>query len=400
MTLPRLRATAWWVLLACFGLGVLSLPVSAHLMQNPFLFVPMAAETAVGALVARRRPWNPMGWVFLGVGALCGLLSAAVALTYLASERTGPVPWWGVLGAWVGSWVWYPLLYAMTTLTILLFPSGLASRRWRPVLWVSATATGAVVVLAALQPTLALGFGPDGVTTSTVANPLSPFRGTSWVAEELPIAPVLGVVSLLCALAAVMSVVLRTRRARGTERLQMRWFSFAVAVIVAEVLLEIVFQQYAGSPALSFAEAAALSFVPIACGIAILRYRLYEIDRIISRTASYALVTGLLLAVYFVIVTSVTTLLPQSSNGFAVATATLAAAAAFRPLLSRVQRAVDRRFDRERYDGLRAAEAFSARLRDETDPAAVSAELAAVVQRTLQPGRLLLWIPGDVADER
>ncbi len=146
----------------------------------------------------------------------------------------------------------------------------------------------------------------------------------------------------------------------------------------------------------------ALSYclIPVSICVAVTRYRLYEIDRIISRTASYTLVTGLLLAVYFVIVTSVTRLLPQSSNGFAVAAATLTAAAAFRPLLVRVQKAVDRRFDRERYDGLRAAEAFSATLRDETDPAAVAAEMAAVAQRTLQPGRLLLWIPGDVADER
>jgi hypothetical protein len=142
---------------------------------------------------------------------------------------------------------------------------------------------------------------------------------------------------------------------------------------------------------LNLSEAVALTFVPVACGIAILRYRLYEIDRVISRTASYVLVTGALLGVYVLVVTTVGQLLPES-NALAVASATLAAAALFRPLLSSVQRVVDHRFNRARYDAERTVDAFASRLREEVDPDVVTVDLLQVVERTVVPEHASLWL--------
>lgn len=392
MNRSRVRALAFWVLILSFLLAPVFFWSAESLLQNPWLLVPITAETVAGALIARRRPDNPMGWVFLGIGALTGWLVAAVALTAMAAESPDPVPWWGVLGAWVATWVWYPVFYLLTTATLLLYPSGLLSPRWRLLLAISLASLAGIVVAFALSPTLVLTMTATGEATRTITNPVSPgfMTGIDKV-ESLPFVPVLGVVSLLCGFAAVASSILRVRRARGVERQQMRWFGFAVAVMAGEVLLEIVASQYAGSVWLNLTEAVALAFVPVACGIAILRYRLYEIDRIISRTASYVLVTGALLGVYALVVTTVGQLLPES-NALAVASATLAAAALFRPLLSSVQRVVDHRFNRARYDAERTVDAFASRLREEVDPDVVTADLLQVVERTVVPEHASLWL--------
>jgi hypothetical protein len=302
-------------------------------------------------------------------------------------EVSPPVPWYAVLGAWAQNWLWYPLFGLATTFTVLLYPSGLPSRRWRPVLATAIVSIAAIVAMGALAPTLQVGD-----TGPTVDNPLS----FGWLpsfadGEGSPLFVAATLVGLLgCSLAAVVSAVIRYRRAAGVERLQLRWFAFAVVtVVVAEVVSNL---PLPAAPVLPNVVAdAALCLVPISCGVAILRYRLYDIDRVISRTTSYALVTGLLLACYAVVVTLVPRLLPVSSS-FAVAAATLAAAAAARPLLRRVRVAVDRRFNRARVDAERTVQAFGTRLRDEVDPGQVVRELVGATHATMQPATVGVWL--------
>ncbi len=378
------------VLTALVGLAFVGVTIGQA--QNPFLLIPIAAETVVGGIVARRRPDNPMGWVFLGVGGLAGILSISVGLTFIASDAGGAIPWWGVLAAWVGNWVWYPLFYLLTTLTLLVYPSGLLSRRWRPVLWVSLTGLVCVVVAAALMPELPVGFDSNGTATRTVDNPISPsFIPDVAAVEDIGFVKVLGLISIGCFFAALASSILRVRRSRGIEREQMRWFGFALAVIVAFTVLSLFIGSAGSSPWANLLQALVLSFFVVSCGIAILRYRLYDIDRIISRTASYALVTGVLVAVYLVVVTAMSQLLPDS-NSLAVAAATLAVAAAFRPVFRRMHAVVDRRFNRSHFDAEQTVESFAARLRDEVSADAVTSDLVGVVDRVFQPASATVWI--------
>ena len=193
---------------------------------------------------------------------------------------------------------------------------------------------------------------------------------------------------------ALASLVARWRRSRGTERLQYRWFALSVALAVGVLITTNTLFNSLDVPIFVYviATAVGLNAVPVAIGVAVTRYRLYEIDRIVSRTTSYAAVTGLLLLVYAAVVTTVSRLLPGSSSSFAVAAATLAAAALVRPLLRRVQTAVDHRFNRSGYDAQQAADAFSTRLRDEVDTDEVTADLVAVLRTTVQPARVGLWL--------
>ncbi|HYO18078.1 MAG TPA: hypothetical protein VES02_05355 [Dermatophilaceae bacterium] len=345
----------------------------------------LAVTLAVGWVLAARMPGHPMGWLLLAIPGFFLLAVPAQLVGESLLDTNSSLASWML---WYGgdrdtAWIWLPPVGLLFTQVLLLFPDGqLPSIGWRPFqrFTIAALAYG-TVMFAMIDSDVAPG----------LPNPIG------WIDQESPLLAASVFLPLLVSFAgSAWSLVWRYRRAAEAQREQIKWVVLAAGVVVAFFLLTLPFQQQY----LFTFVALSYSLIPVSIGVAVLKYRLYEIDRIVSRTASYALVTGLLLGAYFVIVTSLTTLLPKSSNGFAVAAATLAAAAAFRPVLSRVQKAVDRRFDRERYDGLQAAEAFSARLRDETDPDAVSAEMTAVVQRTLQPGRLLLWIPGDVADER
>jgi hypothetical protein len=383
-------AVARWALLGLGVLGLVLLLVNGTADLNVAFFVPFATYGAVGFLLARLRPGNALGWVFLAVGVLGFLLSGTFAL---AQQRFDA----GQLGlvtegaAWFGFWSWMVLLSLATVFPLLLFPDGLPSRRWRPVLWFAVGSTVLNAAMFAFVPRLVV---PEvGVD---VDNPFSP-RWLSWLPSSPEETPLFGVLTLtLAALVVVAAVgqVLRYRAAGEVVRMQLRWFALAAAILAVAMTMETVLEsRFANSVVVGALFVGALAFVPVACGIAVLRYRLYEIDRIISRTASYVLVTGLVLGVYVCVVWSVPQLLPQSSD-LAVAAATLAAAALFRPLLSRVQSSVDRRFNRSRYDADRAVEAFANRLRDEVDPARVSTDLLQVVDQTVAPNQTYLWLGG------
>jgi hypothetical protein len=197
----------------------------------------------------------------------------------------------------------------------------------------------------------------------------------------------------LLMLGALVSLVARWRRSSGSERLQYRWFALAVGLAVIMLLTTNTLFNTLEVPEVVFAMATAigLNAVPVAIGVAVTRYRLYEFDRVISRTISYGLVTVGLLVVYAVLVAAASSLLPESSD-LAVAAATLAVAALFRPVLRRVQRVVDRRFNRERYDALVTVDHFAGRLRHEVDPSLVSGELLRALSRTVQPASAGLWL--------
>ncbi len=403
---------------ALFALSFLMLVTSlptVNQQQNPSMSVAFLAYAVVGWLVTRNRPRNPVGWVFLGVTVGGSLVAGGTELSHLAFEQAVAagaqppalveVPWWGWLGAWLNTWPYFVVLTLMMTWTMLLFPDGLLSRRWRPVLWVNGIAMLGITALSMMAPRIALGSYADiqalcpdtepGVHQPClgIANPLSPpFMASMTDVENSPAFSIGLVVFVATLLLAVVSVILRFRRSTGIERLQLRWFALAASLLGATFVLQVPLDGLStvyGDLIFS----AVLAFVPIACGIAILRYRLYDIGRIISRTAAYAIVTGLLLATYAVVVTSASRLLGDTST-LAVATATLAAAALFRPLLSRVQRIVDRRFNREKVDAQRAVDRFGARLVDGAEPEHVVGELRAVVGRTLQPEASAVWIGG------
>jgi hypothetical protein len=275
-------------------------------------------------------------------------------------------------------------LFLTLVFTLFFFPTGrLLSRRWRPAFWLAATTTAAITMLAALSP------GLDLDQDHAVRNPI----GIGWVedVEKGAVGAGLFVLLSVSEVAALASLVLRFRRSRGEERQQLKWFTYAGAL-----LLLIPLGDFLPNANLSTAVFGLLiAFLPVAAGIAILRYRLYDIDRIINRTLVYGLLTALLGAVY----AGVVLVLGQLSGGMgkeapsgAVAGATLAVAALFQPARHRIQAVVDRRFNRRKYNAAKTIQAFSTRLRDQVDLGTLATELVAVVDQTMQPTRVSLWL--------
>jgi hypothetical protein len=352
------------------------------------LLLAFAAFMTVGSVIVAHRPGNAVGWVFSAVG----LLSAAgwLAMEYAAYAyltRPGALPG-AALAAWYASWWWYPMLSLIVVFTLLVFPTGrVVSARWRPVVVAAAIATAGLVALTALQSTLTL---QD--TDYTVSNPI----GLAGIQdpEQSTVGAVLFLLLLGCMVAAVLSMVLRFRRSRGVERQQLKWFTYAGALLILSILVtEFLLPTAASWPDIVLG--LLLAFVPVAAGVAVLRYRLYDIDRLINRTLVYGLLTAILALGY----TGAVLVLGQLFGGmsaeppsWAVAGATLAVAALFRPARRRVQAAVDRRFNRRKYDAAKTVEAFTARLRDEIDLDTLSTELLAVVDQTMQPTTASLWL--------
>jgi hypothetical protein len=341
------------------------------------LAVPLAV---VGALITSRRPGNRVGILLLVGGLSISVEKVAEELTSYGVRVPGAVPGVGLIG-WVSNLAWIPSILMLLLLPVL-FPDGQPpSPRWRPVVW--AIVAGAVVttVLAALIPRI--GIEPS------LRSPLA-LPGSAGVALER----VLRLVFLglpVAAVAAMAAMIVRFRRARGVERQQLKWLAYAGGVVV--VVSAPADTWLGGWP--TAAATALLWAIPVAIGVAILRYRLYDIDRIINRTLVYGLLTVLLGLGY----ASVVLVLGQFSGGvasdppsWAVAGATLAAAALFRPARRRIQAGVDRRFNRRRHNAAKTMEAFTDRLRDQIDMNTLSAELLAVVDQTMEPTQVSLWL--------
>jgi peptidoglycan/LPS O-acetylase OafA/YrhL len=328
------------------------------------------AFAVVGALVAARTG-NRLGWLFLAVGA-AGAVSVA-AITYAGRTPTAELPG----AAWAG-WTLTVVLGIVSTLlflTPLLFPDGRPpSRRWWPVVWVAIIAGLVQMVCAALSDVDFSGNFPKLRDPVTVVAPL----GTAYnLAQNL---------SSLVLLASVVGLIARFRRSGQEQRLQLKWFMYASAISPVAILAGAVFANNVLIPFdITF------PLIPAAVGIAILKYRLYDIDRVISRTLAYAIVTGLLVGVYAGLVLLATQVF-RFHTPVAVAASTLAAAALFNPLRRRVQRAVDQRFNRVRYNADQMVAAFAARLKDAVDLDAVRADLAVVVTRAVEPAHVSVWI--------
>ena len=348
----------------------------------------MIAYAVAGTVLAWRRPANPVGWLLLGLS----LVEAARGLAgeYIRYALTGPHHADAVWAAWFVNWSLQLLFPAgLLTFLLLLFPDGrLLTRRWRAAAWIAAGLVMAFLLITWLDPgriTL------DGGLPS-MPNPTG-VRTWAHLSHGLPgaIVWVLGFVFLLLA---VVGVVLRYRRSAGEERLQLKWFAYAAAVSLGLLfaLLPVAPMGTAGQVVYDVAIVAGIGLaLPVTLGVSVLKYRLYAIDKIISRTVSYALVTGLVAGVYLGCVVVLTRVLPVRGS-VGVAVSVLAAAALFSPLRRRVQALVDRRFDRARYDAERVAAQFSVQLRDQVDLDVLGEGLLGVVDHVLAPAHLSLWL--------
>jgi hypothetical protein len=337
----------------------------------------------VGAVIATHRPGNPLGWIFLVIGVSTGLVVFGYEYaSYVFRTAPGTAPGGG-LAIWVAQWAWAPGLGLALTFVPLLFPDGrLPSRRWRPVGWLSAIP----IVVIPLSTALALWSwrGPALLDPNNVSQGMQDLGVLNFVPYILMMA---------CGLACLGALLLRFRRARGIERQQLKWLLFASAVTIA--ILLVVQPNTSNEWELGMLLALPLMpSVPLAAGVAILRYRLYDIDRLINRTLVYGLLTAVLGLGYmagsliFILVVGV----GSGPPSWLVAAATLAAAAVFRPVRRRIQAVVDRRFNRRKYNAARTIEGFSGRLRDEVDLDTLSTELLAVVDQTMEPTRVSLWL--------
>jgi hypothetical protein len=401
--LIRLR---WWpagLAWALWALAILGLPVVAWLDQlsrqagRPDLVqlnlaqlsggsvvapvLALVSAATVGAVLASRRPRHPVGWLLLVLGL--ALTASGVAAAYTAYglvARPGALPAAGGVARYYLALILAALL--VLSFILLLTPTGsLPSPRWR--WWARATVAAPVALL------VALAVARGSLDPRVEAENPSDFRGVGGallVVNQLALG-----VTLLALMVAAGSLVARFRRARGVERQQLRWVAWA-AMLVALAAVAALASAALGLPdLLGWATGTGVALLPLAAGAAILRYRLYDLDRIISRTVAYGLLTVLLGGSYAAVVLGLGQLLGRDSS-LVVAAATLAVAAVVRPARRRVQVAVDRRFNRRHYDAARTIEAFSARLRQQVDLDTLSAELLAVVDQTMQPTMASLWL--------
>ena len=332
-------------------------------------FVFVAAFATVGALLAWKRPGNPIGWLLSATGLAYAVGISSVLLAHFPRTLT--------LAIWLG-WI-FLLGIGLCVFVVLLFPTGhLPSRRWRPVAWAAGAGLAGWALGSTFAPTI-LSYSPSMRNPAGLTGPAGNIFKIMGLGGELLI-PATG-------LAAVLSLAFRYRRASTAERAQLKWLVYAGALVVAAAL--------AGAPAANNLQNAllsgALALVPVAIGIAVLRYRLYDIDRVISRTVAYAIITGLLVGIYAGLVLLATQVFGLHTP-VAVAAATLAAAALFNPVRRRVQNAVDRRFNRARYNADQTVAAFAASLKDAVDLDSVRDDLAGVVHKALEPAHVSVWI--------
>ena len=350
------------------------------LVSVVFLTIPVTFAV-VGGLLSVRRPENSVGWLCLTIGLVWGVAAAGDAITVWATHRghLGVVEWAGLSEP-----LWLPAVGLTGQLALRLPDGNLPSERWR---WFSWFCTGSVVLVTVVLITEP---GPVNDVPGT-ENPI----GSEWLHALSP----LFVLIPISFLGAFLSLALRYRRSDGLARLQIRWIAFGGLVIVAVGLPLLVATLLGhlddGLPApVQAVDIVANLAIPITIGVAVLRYRLYEIDTIINRTLVYAGLTAVLVATYLVSVLAFRIVLDPitGKSDLAVAVSTLAVAALFRPLRSRIQRLVDHRFYRRKYDAARTLESFVARLREEVDLEAVGLDLRAVVNETMQPAHVSLWL--------
>ncbi|MDX6688755.1 MAG: hypothetical protein QOG15_212 [Solirubrobacteraceae bacterium] len=336
----------------------------------------------IGAVVAARLPGNAVGWVLLEIGVGLGFSVSAAAYGELGISSSSGLPG-DHIAAWIGTWTFVPVIYVGIVLLLYLFPDGrFMSRRWKRI----AIASLAIVLFA----TVGQAFAPgplDGA--SDIDNPLGASGGLGDAIIGLRnLGNLLGLPATLLALS---GIVVRFRRSRGIERQQLKWITFSLALIAVSAAVNV---PNIGTNVPFFITMLAVASLPVAIGVAMLRYRLYDIDVVINRALVYAVLTATLAGAYLGTVLLLQLILSgvTSNSSLAVAASTLAVAALFQPARRRIQAAVDRRFYRRKYDAAQTLARFGARLRDEVDLDALGVELRGVVADTMQPAHVSLWL--------
>ena len=385
----RAGSLAWvgWAVTISLVAGALVLGLAnrpeAPLYETTSTIINPTFATLV-ALIVSRRPGNVIGWIFLACGVSGGVLMFSGQYATVALAPENPTLPGVALAAWLANLAQSSFVVSILFL-VLLFPDGLLpSRRWRPLAWAMGTFIAVSLIVVALSPGPIVEFpsvsNPFGVEAATLPGPVL-------TAGQLGV--------LACVVATILSLVLRFYRSRGEERLQLKWFTYAATVGFTTPLLLNLLAPAAFEVLGRLLWTFGFLSLPVSIGIAILKYRLYDIDRIINRTLVYGSLTVALALVYLggvaLLQGGLRALTGQEST-LAVVASTLAIAALFVPLRRRVQGVVDRRFFRKKYDATKTLETFSARLRDETDLKQLDAGLSGVVRETLQPAHVSLWL--------
>jgi hypothetical protein len=375
----------WLATFACCAGGLLvtlaltrplTLAVLAEGAVDALTF-PLGFAT-VGLVVSLQRPANPIGWLYAAAGLVWSLaIPGDTWVAQLVAEHR-PLPLTAQLAAVSGEFNWAPATVLGVTLPALVVPDGrLRSRRWR--------AVAVAAVVAAVLVVVGSGLAPARLEDTSIANPFGLAGPAGNIAAALAAAGAL--LWMATMVASLLCVLVRFRSSVGVERQQLRWVAAGAAAAVAGLLGGAAVPQ---RTVLSSILYAMVLCIPVAA-VAVLRYRLWDLDRLISRTVTYTLVTALLVVPYLLILPAATRL-AQGSGSLAVAAVTLAAAAAFQPVRRRVQQVVDRRFNRRRYDAARTVAAFAAQLREQVDLDALEVELLAVVDQTVAPAAASLWL--------
>ena len=375
--------------------------LSGVLAQGLFLAFPV-----VGALIASRRPRNPIGWICLADGLLWMLSNVFDVYTVYGLSVPGSLPF-PLVAAGINNWLWIPAIGLIGTYMFLLFPDGsLPSRRWRPLAWLS----GVVILFGSVSVALT----PDRLFNSAdLRNPFG-IEGQQWIGiagfSFLLMLPV-------CMLLSAVSLLLRFRHSEGEERQQVKWIAFAAGIIGVLYLIVMIVSFVspapswfdAGSPLwmdiLDYAVLLSFTGIPIAVGFAVLKYRLYDIDIIINRTLVYGSLTAMLVVLYFsaiVLLQRVFDVLTGAGekSTLTVVASTLLIAALFNPLRRILQSFVDRRFYRRKYDAAKTLASFNSRLREETDLDSLRGDVLGVVRETMQPAHVSLWLRLDTVDAK
>ena len=393
---------AWSLCLLCVGLALCA-PLLWLLNGGTLIgfvregdgavVVLVISFSVVGALIVSHRPENTIGWIFCAAALFQALSEVGLEYaTYALVTRPGSLPF-GAWMSWLAEWVWAPGLGLILVFLPLLFPNGRPpSRRWRPVAWLGGLSIGLISV-----PVAVLTLSENGKALLSGGGEAEEGLGRLvWIVEAgFPL-------MLLAGLLAVVSLFMRFRGASGDERQQIKWFAFAAALTFAWIF---VFEQLVSAEGGALEAIAAVSSlvlvpsIPVATGIAIFRYRLFEIDRLVNRTLVFAALTAALVLVYLGGVISLQyafrAITGQESN-LAVVASTLAIAALFGPLRRRIQAFIDRRFYRRKYDAAKTLEDFSGKLREEVELDSLTDDLVAVVRETVQPTHVSLWLRSPV----
>jgi hypothetical protein len=367
-------------------LVVLEFDSSYRSLESPPKVVPdllmVLSFALVGAILTLRRPDNHVGWSLsiAGVGLLLEGVTSLYADLALRAKPEAGLPGGAAAGAIAGSaWTW---LMAGVFLLLLLFPTGrLPSPRWRPVVKLTLAGFAVTWVMISTSP------GRLDPPLDAYRNPLAV---TSNDAYFVLILPIIGF-CLLTVAAAAVSLLIRFRRSRGVERQQFKWLAGSAGLMLVSLPFATA-SDFLAIP--GFVLSVALTALPVSVGIAVLRYRLYDIDRIIRRTLVYAVLTAGLAGLYFGAIVALQQVFSSvaGASDIAVAGSTLAVAAIFRPARSRIQAVVDRRFSRRTYDAERTLAAFATRLREEVDLDALCGDLVAAVTETIEPAHVSVWL--------